>query len=72
MSENPKMTTNGLSNYKETAALIRNFMLDYSWLFNFSNIDIVKDDFTTKVSSRFLVGWNVGPLFDFLHDLYEL
>ena len=54
-----KMTTNPLNNYEEVAELIRDFMLDYSWLFNFSNINIILDDFIGKVNIITLLRNNV-------------
>ena len=49
------MATNYINNCEETAALIRNFMVDYAWLYNFSNIDIANNDFIMKVNSRFSI-----------------
>ena len=49
------MTTKSPSKYEETAILLRDFMLDYSWLFNFSNIGIIVDDFIEKVSLRIII-----------------
>ena len=45
-----KMSTIPLNNYEEIAELLRDFMQDYSWLFNFSNINIIIDDFVGKVN----------------------
>ena len=48
------MTTNPLNNYEELAEQLRDFLLDYSWLFNFSNINIIIDDFIGKVNITLL------------------
>ena len=45
-----KMSTIPINNYEEMAELLRDFMQDYSWLFNFSNINIILDDFVGKVN----------------------
>jgi len=42
------MSTIPINNYEEMAELLRDFMQDYSWLFNFSNINIILDDFVGK------------------------
>ena len=44
------MSTISINNYEEMAELLRDFMQDYSWLFNFSNINIILDDFVGKVN----------------------
>ena len=49
-----EMTTNPLNNYEELAEQLRDFLLDYSWLFNFSNINIIIDDFIGKVNITLL------------------
>ena len=37
--------------YMETVIKLRDFLFDYSWLFNFSNIDIIKLDLVKTVST---------------------
>ena len=48
------MSTIPINNYEEMAELLRDFMQDYSWLFNFSNINIIIDDFIGKVNITLL------------------
>ena len=36
--------------HEEMVVLLRDFLYDYSWLFNFSNINIIIDDFIEKVN----------------------
>ena len=54
------MTTNPLNNYEELAEQLRDFLLDYSWLFNFSNINIIIDDFIGKVNITLLKNQKSG------------
>ena len=50
------MSTIPINNYEEMAELLRDFMQDYSWLYNFSNINIILDDFVGKVNIITLLG----------------
>ena len=44
-------TKNEREEYMETVIKLRDFLFDYSWLFNFSNIDIIKLDLVKTVST---------------------
>ena len=44
-------TNNESGEYMETVIKLRDFLFDYSWLFNFSNIDIIKLDLVKTVST---------------------
>ena len=44
-------TKNERGEYMETVIKLRDFLFDYSWLFNFSNIDIIKLDLVKTVST---------------------
>ena len=44
-------TKNERREYLETVIKLRDFLFDYSWLFNFSNIDIIKLDLVKTVST---------------------
>ena len=41
------------SEYMEIVLVLRDFLFDYAWLFNFSNINIIKEKFTEKVNFIF-------------------
>ena len=44
-------TKNERGEYMETVIKLRDFLFDYSWLFNFSNIDMIKLDLVKTVST---------------------
>ena len=47
------MTACSYNDYEEIALLLRDFALEYSWLFNFSNVNIIVDDFIKQVDIIF-------------------
>ena len=49
-------TKNKGGEYMETVIKLRDFLFDYSWLFNFSNIDMIKLDLVKTVSTFNSIG----------------
>ena len=49
-------TKNEGGEYMETVIKLRDFLFDYSWLFNFSNIDMIKLDLVKTVSTFNSIG----------------
>ena len=54
-------TKNEGGEYMETVIKLRDFLFDYSWLFNFSNIDMIKLDLVKTVSTFNSIGQRLIP-----------